>query len=113
MILAKNHPTNQFFHSTYLIPLWERRIYHPQPSGAPSEPKNGRTYHPRYTIFPSSYFFVANIMYSTPKIIPLTNFFIQPISYLSGIGVSTIPDHRGPLRAPKRPQMPPTMHHFP
>ena len=44
---------------------------------------------------------IGNIMNSTPKIIPLTNFFIQPISYLSGIGISTIPNHRGPPQSPK------------
>ena len=42
-----------------------------------------------------------DIRYSTPKMIPIINSFLQPISKLSGIGVSTIPNHRGPHQSPK------------
>ena len=44
---------------------------------------------------------MANIWYSTPKMTPLTISLLQPISNLSGIGVSTIPNHRGPHQNPK------------
>ena len=71
-------------------------IYHPQPLCAPSEPQNGHTYTPKNTILPGIFVFVANIRYSTPKMTPLTTFWLQPISYLTGIGISTFPDHQGP-----------------
>ena len=53
------------------------------------------------TIFPSISYFVANIMYFTPKMTPSTSFLLPCISYLSRISISTIPDH--PIRAQKIP----------
>ena len=53
------------------------------------------------TILPSIFVFAANIRYSTPKMTPLTTFWLQPISYLTGIGISTFPDHQGPHQCPK------------
>ena len=32
---------------------------------------------------------------------PLTIFWLQPISYLTGIGISTFPNHQGPHQCPK------------
>ena len=57
--------------------------------------------HPKNTVFPSIFVFVVNIRYSTPKITPQTISLIQPISNLSRIGISTIPNHRGPHQSPK------------
>ena len=51
--------------------------------------------------FPSIFVFMAKIRYSTPKLTLLTILLLQPISYLSGIDISTIPDHRGPHQSPK------------
>ena len=90
-----------FFASTYFKPIWDWSIYHSQPSGAPSEPQNGHTYTQKNNCFPSISILVANIRYSTPKMTPLTISLLQPISNLSGIGVSTIPDHWGPHQSPK------------
>ena len=57
--------------------------------------------HPKNTVFPSIFVFVANIRYSTLKMTPITISLLQPISNLSGIGVSTIPNHWGPHQSPK------------
>ena len=43
----------------------------------------------------------VDIRYSTQKMTPLTISLLQPISNLSGIGISTIPDHQGPHQSPK------------
>ena len=40
------------------------------------------------------------IRYSTQKMTPLTISLLQPISHLSGIGISTIPNHRGAHQNP-------------
>ena len=81
--------------------MWDLHIYRSRPLGAPSEPENGHTYTPKNTIFPSIFVFVANIRYSTPKMTPLTKVGLQPISYLTGIGISTFPNHQGPHQCPK------------
>ena len=52
--------------------------------------------HPKNNCFLSIFVFVANIRYSTLKMTPLTTFWLQPISYLTGIGISTFPNHQGP-----------------
>ena len=44
---------------------------------------------------------INDISYSTPKMPQLTISLLQPISNLSGIGISTFPDHRGPHQSPK------------
>ena len=64
------------------------------PIRAPKRPK-------KTTIFPSIFVFVNNITYSTPKMTPFTISLLLPISNLSGIGISIIPDHRGPHQSPK------------
>ena len=47
-----------------------------------------------------------DISYSTPKVTPLIISLLQPISNLSGIGISTVPNYWGPtiggIRAPKQ-----------
>ena len=57
--------------------------------------------HPKNTSFPNIFVVVANIRNSTPKMTPLTISSLQPISNLSGTGVSTIHNHRGPRQSPK------------
>ena len=73
----------------------------PDHQGAPSEPQNCHMYTPQNTIYPSTFVFVTHIRYSTTKMTPLTISLLQPISNLSGIGISTIPNHRGPHQSPK------------
>ena len=54
-----------------------------------------------------------DISYSTPKMPQLTISLLQPISNLYGIGIFTIPDHRGPHQSPKMTTHTSKKHHFP
>ena len=63
--------------------------------------------------FPSIFVFVTKIRYSTSKMTPLTISLLQLISTLSGISISTIPDHWGPHQSPKTATHTPKKHHFP
>ena len=69
--------------------------------GGPIRAPKWPNIHPKNTIFPSIFSFVANIRYSTLKMTPITISLLQPISNLSGNGISTILNHRGPHQSPK------------
>ena len=51
--------------------------------------------------FPSIFVFMADIRQFTPKMTPLPISLLQPISNLSGIGVSIILNHQGPHQSHK------------
>ena len=100
-IPPKNYHSNHFFTSTYLRPIWDWRIYHSQPSGGPIRaPKwpniHPKKYHLPYHLFSCSWY---QVLY--PQNDPLTFFWLQPITCLSEICISTIPDHQGPHQNPK------------
>ena len=64
-------------------------------------------------LFYSHFCLLSNIRYSTPKMIPLTISLLQPILNLSGIGISTVIDHRGPHQSPKTSTRSPKNNGFP
>ena len=93
-----------------LAQIYLELAYLPFPTiGGPSEPQNGQ----KNTIFPSIFVFVNNITYFTPKMTPFTISLLLPTLNLSGIGISIIPDHRGPHQSPKMATNTPKKHLFP